>query len=751
MKNRTQTIRKIMTYINNSAEDGGFWLPNIQRPFVWSEEQICRLFDSILRNYPINTLLVWKTNKEFRRRKFIDNWKSDLRLRDFLVLEDHKKKCLVLDGQQRLQSLFIGLRGSYEGKELFLNMFSGDFSVSNDSKYQFEFRNTEEVQIADDCHWMNFKNLISTRKKKWEILKTIESSRTGRALTETETKRIYDNLELIDQTFKMDEALTYQELDSIDDPDLYTEDDVVEIFIRANSGGTQLTKSDLLFSLLSSNWATANDKIEELIEKLNRHGEFKFHRDFVLKTCLVLLEEGSKYEVNKFRKKEILENIESNWVKITNSITEVFDFVRTQTFIQNNKSLPSYLVLIPLIYACYKYPASWRKSRDSKDAENYLLRVLLSGVFSGHADQILDGFIKSINTYKGIKVEDLFSVVRSQNKTLELREEKFWKIGYKSNLIYLLFNIWYSDFLHTPTYQNNTPQIDHIFPQSFLRKIKETDTETGQNVRKYRDSERNQLANLMLLTREENGAGGKGGILPLEWFKNKDKEYLEKHLIPDNPALWAEDRFDDFILERKKLITEKLGHLFVKLTEEDSSFNFSNEASEADIESSLEELIAQDEGDELEFKSTLRWCLRENRADKKLEVVIMKSIAAFSNGYGGTLLIGVNDSGEVIGLENDFSILGNSKDGFELHLRELIKKNFKETFATNNIKITFCAIENSEVCVLQIKRAFEPIYIDVQDKAGNNTKKLYVRSGNSSIEIPIEEVSKFLSSRFTMK
>ena len=96
MRNQKQTIRKIIGYINNPDEDGGFWLPNIQRPFVWSEEQICRLFDSILRNYPINTLLVWKTNKAFRRRKFIDNWKSDLRLRDFLVLEDHKKKCLVL-------------------------------------------------------------------------------------------------------------------------------------------------------------------------------------------------------------------------------------------------------------------------------------------------------------------------------------------------------------------------------------------------------------------------------------------------------------------------------------------------------------------------------------------------------------------------------------------------------------------------------------------------------------------------------
>ena len=120
MRNQKQTVRKIVTFLNNSDEDGGFWLPNIQRPFVWSEEQICRLFDSILREYPISTLLVWKTTSDIRRRKFIDNWKSTLRLSDFYVPEDTKKKNLVLDGQQRLQSLYIALHGSYEGPRTLL-------------------------------------------------------------------------------------------------------------------------------------------------------------------------------------------------------------------------------------------------------------------------------------------------------------------------------------------------------------------------------------------------------------------------------------------------------------------------------------------------------------------------------------------------------------------------------------------------------------------------------------------------------
>ena len=149
MKNQKQTIRKIVGFLNNVDEEGGFWLPNIQRPFVWGEEQICRLFDSILREYPISTLLVWKTTSKIRRRKFIDNWKDSLRLSDFYVMEDEKKKNLVLDGQQRLQSLFIGLCGSFEGRELCLDILSGEITAPDDIKYRFKFIDPSTIKFRN--------------------------------------------------------------------------------------------------------------------------------------------------------------------------------------------------------------------------------------------------------------------------------------------------------------------------------------------------------------------------------------------------------------------------------------------------------------------------------------------------------------------------------------------------------------------------------------------------------------------------
>ena len=555
MKNQKQTIRKIVSFLNDVEEDGGFWLPNIQRPFVWREDQICRLFDSILREYPISTLLVWKTTSRIRRRKFIDNWKDTLRLSDFYVPEDTKKKNLVLDGQQRLQSLFIGLRGSFEGRELCLNILSGEIAAPDDVKYRFRFLDSAAIVFP----WIKFKDLVFTNKKKREILTELRMD-AKQTLTNADNDKLDEHLDLVDRTFKMDEAITYQELDSIDNPTLYSEDDVVEVFIRANSGGTRLGKSDLLFSLLTASWEDADEQMEDLLESLNKHG-FSFDRDFVLKTCLVLLGQGARYEVQKFRKPGIRENIEAEWDRVKNAIQDVLDYVRGKTFIRCNKALPTYLVLIPLVYVRFHFPEAWRSARG---LDSYLLRCSLAGAFGGVPDNLLDGLVKKIAELEAFDLDEMFGVIRSQGRSLELTEDRLWNLGYGSDTIHLLFNLWYREFNYTPAYDNNLPQVDHIFPRSKLKEIKIVNPETGRMVMKYRDAARNQLANCMLLTREENGAGHKTDETPDEWFSDKDTEYLAMHLIPTDRMLWRMERFEDFMEERKKLIRKRFETLLIK-------------------------------------------------------------------------------------------------------------------------------------------------------------------------------------------
>jgi uncharacterized protein with ParB-like and HNH nuclease domain len=560
VKTPKHSLRKIVNFLNNPDEDGGFWLPNIQRPFVWSEDQTCRLFDSILRQYPISTLLVWKTNSSIKCRKFIDNFRPEHRdhLSTFFVPENSKRKCLVLDGQQRLQSLFIGLKGSYEGRELYLDILSGQIAAPDDVKYRFGFLNAAAAVFP----WIKFKDLVFSKGETVHSATRRIVDEAGKALTDEEKNQIGEHVSIVFNAFHSDDGISYQELDSTENPTLYTEDDVVEIFIRANSGGTKLGKSDLLFALLANTWDDANDGMEQLLDDLNRHG-FAFTRDFVLKTCLTLLDQGARYEVTKFRSPGVREEIEAKWNDITAAMLEVLDFVRGRTFIQCDKALPSYNVLIPLIYFRFHNRSAWQAASG---LDNYLLRSSLAGAFSGTPDQLIDDIVREVRSRDRFNVDDVFGVVRSKGRSLELTEQRFWQLGYGSDQVHLLFNLWYRGFNHTPAYANNLPQIDHIFPQSLLRKVKMANPSTGRrDLMRYRDAERNQLANCMLLTREENGAGEKGNMPPDQWFVGPRAEasYLEKHLIPPDRALWKLDRFDEFIAERKKLIAVRFKNLLV--------------------------------------------------------------------------------------------------------------------------------------------------------------------------------------------
>lgn len=552
MANQTDTIRKFVGFLNNPEEQGGFWLPNIQRPFVWKEEQIERLYDSILREYPIGTLLVWKTKSGIRRRKFIENYNENIRLTDFYVPEDENQKMMVLDGQQRLQSLFIGLKGSYDKKELFINILSGDLKAPEDMKYEFAFREAAKSRFP----WIKFKNIVFTDKKPREIEK--ELLETAPPLTPEQIERIGDNVSLIREVFCTQSNIFYQVVDSIDRPNSFRDDDIVEIFIRANSGGTQLGKSDLLFSLLTASWEDADEHVGELISEINRTG-YKFTRDVILKTCLVLLNKGARYDVGKFRDTAIRDQIVDDWERIASAIKAVKDYVYGNTFLKTDKVIPSYLSLVPLIYFRYNFPEKWHQHET--DFQNYLIRTSLTRVFSGNPDQVLDKIVNNINDNRAFDLLEIYGVVRETGRSLEVSKDTILGLNYYKKEIHLLFNLWYG-FNYQPALSDNAPQIDHIFPQSVLAKIKIENPETGKmNIMKYPWQERDQIGNLMLLTAVENGAGGKTDTLPEVWFADKSEEYLDRHLIPRDRELWKLENFDAFTAVRNRLILDRFDYL----------------------------------------------------------------------------------------------------------------------------------------------------------------------------------------------
>jgi predicted HTH transcriptional regulator len=136
--------------------------------------------------------------------------------------------------------------------------------------------------------------------------------------------------------------------------------------------------------------------------------------------------------------------------------------------------------------------------------------------------------------------------------------------------------------------------------------------------------------------------------------------------------------------------------------------------------------------------------------NKKLEEVVIKTIGAFNNSRGGTLLIGVDDSGNILGLQNDYnSLKRHGRDYFELHLRNIIGESYSLEYATRNVTIAFPEVEGKEICLVTVLRGTRPIYTNTTDKNGKRVERFYVRSGNSSRELEKpSDVVAYVNDRF---
>jgi len=168
-----------------------------------------------------------------------------------------------------------------------------------------------------------------------------------------------------------------------------------------------------------------------------------------------------------------------------------------------------------------------------------------------------------------------------------------------------------------------------------------------------------------------------------------------------------------------------------------------------DSEDTLFKLLNNDEGRYLEFKSSLRWDYRQNIANPELENVILKTIAAFGNSDGGTLLIGVDDDKNIIGLDKDYSSLKKyGADFFEIYLRNILHKHMGVKYVTENLRISFHKFNDKEICKIEIFKANEPLYLTLSKK-GNVSEKFYVRSGNSSNELSsLKDINDYIFNRF---
>ena len=273
---------------------------------------------------------------------------------------------------------------------------------------------------------------------------------------------------------------------------------------------------------------------------------------------------------------------------------------------------------------------------------------------------------------------------------------------------------------------------DHIFPYSILKTV-------GYNMNnRHKYSLAQEITNRVILTQLANrNKSDKQAKNYLKIVSDKYPQALKLQCIPEDESLWELDRFEDFLKARRIILANELNEFLNNITKTEDLIT----------EISIDDLIKEGESNELEFKSSLRWNYENNNIDKKMELVILKSISAFANGEGGTLLIGVDDEGTVLGLERDYSSLEGTKDEFELHLRNLINQFFGKTFATSYVFIKFMTVDDKELCRVDINKSNKPLYIEINNN-GQKIDKFYVRSGNSSQELGIKEIGEYLKSRF---
>jgi len=310
----------------------GLFLPHIQRPFVWEEEQMLKLFDSLMRNYPIQTLLFWKTKDEIKARKFMDEVEWDPDLSYYYEPNVSKAGCektFVLDGQQRLQTLYSTFAGAIKGSdeerlEAYFDTTSGEAVSDEGLLFTLKFS-----KLVLPRPWYRVADLVGKDAQRIaeELSEEMndsldvadealpEDNQPSFANQKARQKRVRRNFGQLVSLLREDKHFWIQELDGI--ANSYTYGTVLDIFVRVNSGGTKLDASDLMFAAMKEGWDEIEEAIEETTELLNSTN-IGFDKTFPLKCLLVVHGRGAEASAEKFTGAEgakLLADMKAGWDK----------------------------------------------------------------------------------------------------------------------------------------------------------------------------------------------------------------------------------------------------------------------------------------------------------------------------------------------------------------------------------------------------------------------------------------------------
>jgi hypothetical protein len=577
----SSTVARVLDQINRT-----YFLPAIQRPYVWQPEQIVALFDSLLKGYPISSFLFWEIKPERRSDweiyKFVENFRFG-NVHNEIAEPDGRDVVLVLDGQQRLTSLLIGLQGTFtvrskysrrnnpdawSKQRLYIDLLKDPKTESEDEDdreglgvtYGLRFFEREPPAHPDHL-WMKVGRILDCTSD--DVLYRLADEMLSQLPADTplSMRRVVERvLSKLYSTIWKDGVIAY-----------YTEKDqdydrVLNIFIRANDGGTKLSKSDLLLSMITSKWdgASARQEIYNFVDYLNTGLDTKndLDKDFVMKSCLLLSDLDQRYKVSNFTTIN-LKLIEANWKRIKTSLEATLRLVNR--FGIDSETLTSVNALLPIAYYLYRIErgsldgSTPFEAANSKRIHNWLLRSLLNGVFGGSSDQTI-GTSRSI-LQASLKIGQDFPYLplvhglTTRGRVIIFDENNIEGVldtSYGKRNCFLALSLLYD----AHNWGSTQHHIDHIIPRS----LADRDVLMAMNlpetlIQNILDNV-NRLGNLQLLLGRENLE--KSNIPFTQWIQTRDDDFTARHLIPNKPALWDVTMLPQFVEAREELIRQRL-------------------------------------------------------------------------------------------------------------------------------------------------------------------------------------------------
>lgn len=577
MAYKTYTIKNIIEMINENK----IYLPAIQRKFVWKPDQIEKLFDSIMRGYPIGTFLFWDLEEnnvnKYTFYKFIQNYhERDNNKNEISPRPELRKNIIgVLDGQQRISSMYIALQGTYAYKKayfswnndkafpirkLYLNLLGR--TNNEDNEYEFKFLTIEESNYIDvNVLWFDVRKILEWGNDPeiddyYDELIESTNDNIKIILNDKDIKKhIKKTIRILHQRIVQDYLISYFE---IKEQEL---DKILDIFIRVNSAGTILSRSDLLFSTIIAHWQEGRDEIDKLITTLNKKGDgFKVNSDFIMRACLVLCDLPVIFKVEGFKESNIIK-IKDNWDNIKDSLEKTFEIISDFGFSYEN--LTSNNAVIPIAY--YLINGGCYDDTNKQEIKRYLIHSLVKKIYGGQSDTVISHIREALKNSQIIKnrkfnFDDLANEFELRSfKQLKITKDDLDEIlNYKKGAYsFMILSLLYPQLRYGQVKFHQ----DHIHPDSFFTnaKLKELNLSKDEIV-KWRDK-KDRLPNLQILEERDNQSKNKTEFKTwLNIIENKgaDKQkYIADNYIPLNTSYDIKN-FNEFYMERRKILMQQI-------------------------------------------------------------------------------------------------------------------------------------------------------------------------------------------------